>query len=81
MYNEVEEIFMKTALSPRSEKLEASRLVRPHCPQCGDQLFASSVSVHVNDHDIRHWWNCESCGHEFMTRVRLRRFVRSRTFS
>ncbi len=72
---------MKNALSARSGKLEAARFVRPNCPQCDDQLFASSVSVHVNDNDIRHWWNCESCGHEFMTTVRLRKSTRRRKFS
>ena len=72
---------MKNALSPRAEKLDAGRFVRPRCPQCGDWLFASSVSVHVSENDTRHWWNCESCGHEFMTTVRLRRAPRPRAYS
>lgn len=72
---------MKNALSPRSEELEAGRLVRPCCPQCDDRLFASSVSVHVSENDIRHWWNCESCGHEFMTTVRLRKATRLYAYS
>jgi hypothetical protein len=76
---EVEEaVVMKSVLSPRSDRLEAG-LVRPDCPQCGDRLFASSVSVHVSDNDIRHWWNCDSCGHEFMTIVRLRKHSYRRT--
>ena len=62
---------MKCTLSPRSAQLEGARLVRPHCPQCSEPLFASTVSVHVNENDIRHWWNCDTCGHEFMTTVRL----------
>ena len=72
---------MKSALSLRSDEFEASRVVRPHCPQCEDQLFASSVSVHVNENDTRHWWSCEECGHQFMTTVRMRRSVRRYAFS
>jgi len=34
-------------------------------------LFAADVSVHVHEHDIRHWWSCETCGHQFMTTVAL----------
>jgi transcription elongation factor Elf1 len=76
-----EVVIMKSALSPRSDELEAGRIVRPRCPQCNDQQFASSVSVHVNENDVRHWWDCESCGHQFMTTVRLRKAVRRLAFS
>jgi hypothetical protein len=76
-----EVVMMKSALSAHPEELDAGRLVRPDCPQCGDRLFASSVSVHVNENDIRHWWTCDSCGHEFMTTVRLRKLSYRRAFS
>jgi len=62
---------MKACAAARA--LPRSRpLARPNCPQCGDVLFAAAVSVHVHDNDIRHWWSCESCGHQFMTVVALR---------
>jgi hypothetical protein len=32
-------------------------------------LIAPAVSVHVHHDDIRHWWTCDACGHEFMTAV------------
>jgi hypothetical protein len=32
-------------------------------------LVAPAVSVHVHHDDIRHWWSCDACGHEFMTSV------------
>ncbi len=47
--------------------------VRPVCPVCKDELFAATVSVHVHDDDIRNWWSCEKCGHQFMTIVSLPR--------
>lgn len=72
---------MISALSPRSDELDAGRIVRPRCPQCDDRQFASSVSVHVNETDVRHWWNCETCGHQFMTTVRMRKAIRRRAFS
>ena len=51
----------------RAQASDARRLVRPHCPECRDLLFAPAVSVHVNERDVRHWWSCDNCGHEFMT--------------
>jgi transcription elongation factor Elf1 len=45
------------------------RVARPHCPHCDDMLVAPAVSVHVHQDDIRHWWSCDACGHEFMTSV------------
>jgi hypothetical protein len=45
------------------------RIARPHCPHCNDMLVAPAVSVHVHQDDIRHWWSCDECGHEFMTAV------------
>ena len=62
---------MKNAQSSRSAEFHVGQLVRPNCPHCAEQQFASAACVHVNDNDIRHWWNCENCGHQFMTTVRL----------
>ena len=44
---------------------------RSFCPECQDLLVAAAMSQHVNDDVVRHWWTCESCGHEFGTTVRL----------
>jgi transcription elongation factor Elf1 len=49
--------------------MAARRLARPQCPHCNDMLIAPAVSVHVHHDDIRHWWTCDACGHEFMTAV------------
>ena len=62
---------MKNTLSSRSKEFHVDQLARPNCPHCSERQFASAASVHVNDNDIRHWWSCESCGHHFMTIVRL----------
>ena len=63
---------MKNSLSTRYA-FDAGQIVRPACPQCAEQQFASTVSVHVTEVDIRHWWSCENCGHEFITMVRMRK--------
>ena len=61
---------MKTQ-SLRTESSYARRLPRPQCPHCHDLLFAPAVSVHVSERDVRHWWSCDNCGHEFMTSVKV----------
>ena len=63
---------MKNSLSTRFAS-EAGKMVKPACPQCTEQQFASTVSLHVTASEVRHWWSCESCGHEFMTIVKLRK--------
>jgi DNA-directed RNA polymerase subunit M/transcription elongation factor TFIIS len=40
------------------------------CPQCQDLIIAATQSQHVSRNEIRHWWVCETCGHEFRTTVR-----------
>jgi RNase P subunit RPR2 len=49
----------------------ADKLVRSHCPQCDDLMVAPARSQHVQNDLVRHWWSCETCGHEFRTTVRL----------
>jgi RNase P subunit RPR2 len=44
---------------------------RSFCPECHELLVAAAMSQHVNKDVVRHWWTCESCGHEFDTTVRL----------
>jgi hypothetical protein len=51
--------------------LEAHGFVRSFCPECHDLLVAATKSQHVNRNVVRHYWSCESCGHEFRTTVRL----------
>jgi RNase P subunit RPR2 len=68
----MEEVDMKNSLSTRSAA-DAGKIVRPACPECAEQQFASTVSVHVASSEVRHWWSCENCGHEFMTVVKLRK--------
>jgi transcriptional regulator NrdR family protein len=40
------------------------------CPQCQDLIIAATESQHVSTNEVRHWWACETCGHEFGTTVR-----------
>lgn len=46
------------------------KLSRLLCPQCQDLIIAATQSQHVSTNEIRHWWACEACGHEFRTTVR-----------
>ena len=39
------------------------------CPQCQDLIIAATNSQHVSPNEVRHWWACEACGHEFCTTV------------
>ena len=52
--------------------VEPHAFVRSFCPECHDLMVAATKSQHVNTDMVRHWWSCESCGHEFRTTVRLR---------
>jgi RNase P subunit RPR2 len=47
------------------------RVSRLLCPQCHDLIIAATKSQHVNTNEVRHWWACESCGHEFGTTVQI----------
>jgi transcription elongation factor Elf1 len=48
-----------------------SNYLRSCCPRCDDVMVAPARSQHVKEDVIRHWWRCESCGHQFRTSVRL----------
>jgi transcription elongation factor Elf1 len=41
------------------------------CPECRDLMVSATKSQHVREDVVRHWWSCESCGHEFRTTVKL----------
>jgi transcription elongation factor Elf1 len=52
-------------------RYSASYRPRPaiECARCGDPLFVSEWSEHVDADNIRHLWRCESCDHVFETTV------------
>ena len=39
------------------------------CAQCGEPIYFAGWSEYVDDHRIRHLWNCEDCGYAFETLV------------
>lgn len=47
------------------------RKSRSVCPECRDLIVAAAMSQHVSEDVVRHFWACESCGHEFRTTVNL----------
>ena len=46
-------------------------LLRPACPCCGDTLMAAAGAELAARGYIRNSWVCDSCGHDFVTAVRL----------
>ena len=46
-------------------------IARSFCPECHDLMIAAAMSQLVNRDVVRHFWTCESCGHEFRTTVHL----------
>jgi hypothetical protein len=56
---------------PHDDAPPGRRFGLPVCPRCSDVLLAPAVSEHVDETLVRHFWACESCGHEFETAVRL----------
>jgi hypothetical protein len=41
------------------------------CPVCGDWMVAPVVSEFVVGGEIRHHWECDSCGEPFSTAIPL----------
>lgn len=41
------------------------------CPQCGDMMVAPVSSEFVEGGEIRHHWECESCGELSSTSIPL----------
>jgi RNase P subunit RPR2 len=62
---------MKFHATVQSFSRGSQNVTRAFCPECCDLLIAADKSQHVKDDVVRHWWSCESCGHEFRTTVRL----------
>jgi transcription elongation factor Elf1 len=41
-----------------------------NCPHCWQVVVAPDASEFVSEEKVRHFWSCDSCGHEFATSVR-----------
>jgi len=63
---------MKFHATAPAFSIATHNFMRSFCPQCHDLLVAAAMSQHVEEDVVRHWWTCESCGHEFGTTVQLR---------
>lgn len=46
------------------------------CAQCGDQLIAPVASEFVDGSEIRHYWECDSCGGTSCTSIDIESPVR-----
>jgi RNase P subunit RPR2 len=42
------------------------------CSECNDLLVAQKSSAYMSNHEVRHVWSCENCGHEIEMAVNLR---------
>jgi hypothetical protein len=42
------------------------------CSECNDLLVAPASSAYVSNHEVRHVWSCDNCGHEVEMAVTLR---------
>ena len=40
---------------------------RLECAQCGEKLIAPEQSEYVKTEEVRNFWRCANCGHEFET--------------
>ena len=41
------------------------------CSKCNDLLVAPKSSAYVSNHEVRHVWSCENCGHEIEMAVNV----------
>jgi ribosomal protein L37AE/L43A len=41
------------------------------CEKCDARLIAPIWSEYVSESLVRHFWSCESCGHQFVTSAYL----------
>jgi len=42
------------------------------CTECKELVIAPKSSAHVSNHEVRHFWSCDNCGHEIEMSVNLR---------
>lgn len=62
---------MKFHEAAPSASVEPRTVMRSICPECQDLMVAATMSQHVDQNVVRHFWACESCGYEFRTIVHL----------
>ncbi len=41
------------------------------CTECNELVIAPKSSAHVSNHEVRHFWSCDNCGHEIEMSVNL----------
>ncbi|GIK82376.1 MAG: hypothetical protein KJZ73_12965 [Pseudorhodoplanes sp.] len=46
-------------------------LGRPHCPQCGETLFAATATEFLGRGRLVNTWSCDACDHVFQTMVKV----------
>jgi hypothetical protein len=39
------------------------------CAQCGKPIFMPDWSEYLNEHRVRHLWECDACGYQYETLV------------
>lgn len=39
------------------------------CAQCGKPIFMPEWSEYLNQHRVRHLWECDACGYQYETLV------------
>ena len=54
---------------PRNTARSARSRPILECGQCGELLFMPEWSELVDEHRVRHLWQCDSCGYAFETTV------------
>jgi len=47
------------------------RVFGTSCDQCHHDLIAPKRSEYVSEEQVRHFWSCANCGHEFEMSVNL----------
>lgn len=62
---------MKSQSVTRATPLSVQRFGRSFCLKCDDMLLAPAASEFVSEALIRHFWSCDTCGHEFQTSVKF----------
>jgi ribosomal protein L37AE/L43A len=72
----VEEAPMTAPTEAHVASVASQRIALPACPKCRDRQLAPTASEFVSKGQVRHFWSCEACGHEFSTSVKLA-FMRS----
>jgi ribosomal protein S27AE len=56
-------------LRTASPRLSAYARLANACAQCGKALFMPEWSEYLNEHRVRHVWECEACGYKYETQV------------